>query len=94
MAVTVQDIVATNDELTLDGILLTMYERDNPACERVAQYVRSHLPASMVFDVVIPRTHAATEAFAAGQPVVLRDPSDAAAQAYVNLATVLANRFD
>src|SRR6476619_7868952 len=52
----IQDIVATNDELTLDGILLTMYERENPACERVAQYVRSHLPANMVFDVIIPRT--------------------------------------
>jgi len=89
----IQDIIATNEELTLDGILLTMYERENPACERVAQYVRSHLPANMVFDVVIPRTHASTDAFAAGQPVVLREPSDAAAQAYVNLATMLANRF-
>lgn len=89
----IQDIVAMNDELTLDGILLTMYERENPACERVAQYVRSHLPANMVFDVVIPRTIASTEAFAAGQPVVLREPADAASQAYVNLATVLAERF-
>jgi chromosome partitioning protein len=43
---------------------------------------------------VIPRTSASTEAFAAGQPVVLRDPSDAAAQAYINLATTLAERFD
>ena len=76
----IQDIVATNAELTLDGILLTMYERENPACERVARYVRSHLPANMVFDVVIPRTIASTEAFAAGQPVVLREPADAAAQ--------------
>jgi len=47
----------------------------------------------MVFDVVIPRTIASTEAFAAGQPVVLREPADAASQAYVNLATVLAERF-
>src|SRR4030095_2582383 len=49
----IQDVVRVNEELTLDGILLTMYERENPACERVAQYVRSHLPANMVFDVVI-----------------------------------------
>jgi chromosome partitioning protein len=90
----IQDIVATNEELTLDGILLTMYERENPACVRVAQYVRSHLPGNMVFDVVIPRTNAATEAFAAGQPVVLREPADAASQAYVNLATLLAERFE
>ena len=90
----IQDIVATNEELTLDGILLTMYEKDNAACERVARYVRSHLPANMVFDVVIPRTIASTEAFAAGQPVVLREPADAAAQAYINLATLLVDRFD
>jgi chromosome partitioning protein len=36
---------------------------------------------------------AAVDAFAAGQPVVLRTPSDAAAQAYVNLATILAERL-
>ena len=82
-----------NGELTLDGILLTMYEAGNPAAERTAQYVRTHLPQHLVFDLVIPRTPAAADAFAAGQPVVLRDPADAASQAYVNLATLLAERF-
>jgi len=33
------------------------------------------------------------DAFAAGQPVVVRDPADPAAQAYVNLATKLAERM-
>jgi chromosome partitioning protein len=89
----IQDVVAQNEDLTLDGILLTMFEKGNPASERVAAYVRSHLPQNMVFDVVVPRTVASAESFAAGQPVVLRDPSDPAAQAYVNLATTLAERF-
>ena len=89
----IQDVVRVNDELTLDGILLTMYEAGNPASERTAQYVRTHLPQHLVFDLVIPRTPAAADAFAAGQPVVLRDPADAASQAYVNLATLLAERF-
>ena len=89
----IQDVVASNEDLTLDGILLTMYEPGNPSSERVASYVRSHLPQNMVFDVVVPRTIASAEAFAAGQPVVLRDPADPAAQAYVNLATTLAERF-
>ncbi len=40
----IQDIVATNCELTLDGILLTMYEPTNPACLRVAR-VRAHASA-------------------------------------------------
>ena len=90
----IQDIVGVNAELTLDGILLTMYEADNPACVRVAEYVRKHLPANMVFDTVVPRTAASADAFAAGQPVVLRSPSDPASQAYVNLATLLAERFE
>jgi chromosome partitioning protein len=89
----IQDVVASNEDLALDGILLTMYEPGNPSSERVASYVRSHLPQNMVFDVVVPRTIASAEAFAAGQPVVLRDPADPAAQAYVNLATTLAERF-
>ncbi len=42
----------------------------------------------------VPRSPAAADAFAAGQPVVLRAPSDPASQAYVNLATLLAERFD
>ena len=89
----VQDIVARNEELTLDGLLLTMYDPGNPACERVVEYVRTHLPQNMVFDVMIPRSAAASEAFAAGQPLVLRDPADPASQAYVNLAALLAERF-
>ena len=89
----IQDVVSENEDLALDGIILTMYEPGNPSSERVARYVRSHLPQNMVFDVVVPRTVASAEAFAAGQPVVLRDPADPAAQAYVNLATTLAERF-
>jgi chromosome partitioning protein len=89
----IQDIAATNEQLTLDGILLTMYDSASPACARVSDYVRRNLPSDMVFDTVIPRSAAAADAFAAGQPVVLRDPADAAAQAYVNLATHLAERF-
>jgi chromosome partitioning protein len=89
----IQDVVRVNEELTLDGILLTMFERGNPAAERTAEYVRTHLPQHMVFDIVVPRTPATADAFAGGQPVVLRDPADPASQAYINLATLLAERF-
>jgi len=89
----IQDIVAVNERLTLDGILLTMYEENNPASDRVVDYVRKHLPANIVFDVVVPRTAATADAFAAGQPVVVRNPADPAAQAYVNLATLLSDRL-
>jgi chromosome partitioning protein len=89
----IQDVIAVNERLTLDGILLTMYDRGNAACERVAGAVRANLPPNLVFDVTVPRSPAAADAFAAGQPVVLRDPADPASQAYVNLATLLAERF-
>lgn len=89
----IQDVVATHESLVLDGLLLTMYEAGNAACERTAQYVRQHLPAGMVLDLVIPRSVALADAFAAGQPAVLRSPADDASQAYVNLATKLAERF-
>jgi chromosome partitioning protein len=89
----IQDVVSTNDQLMLDGILMTMFELGNPASERVVDYVRRHLPANIVFDTVIPRTVATADSFAAGQPVVLRTPADPASQAYVNIATQLAERF-
>jgi chromosome partitioning protein len=89
----IQDIVAENEDLALDGILLTMFEPGNPASERVADYVRRHLPANIVFNEVIPRSVAAADAFSAGQPVVLRSPSDPAAQAYIRVAEILAERL-
>ncbi len=89
----IQDITSKHKQLTFDGILLTMYEAGNAACERTVQYVRANVPANLVFDLMIPRSSAVSDAFAAGQPVVVRTPADPAAQAYVNLATRLAERF-
>jgi chromosome partitioning protein len=89
----IQDIASVNEQLTFDGILMTMFEPGNPASERVVDYVRRHLPSNIVFPIVIPRTLATADAFAAGQPVVMRSPADPASQAYVNLATHLADSF-
>jgi chromosome partitioning protein len=89
----IQDVVASNPRLTLDGILLTMVEAGNPASERTLKYIREHLPAAMVCDVMIPRSVALAEAFAAGQPAVVREPADPASQAYVNLALRVAERL-
>jgi chromosome partitioning protein len=86
--------IAVNPELTLQGILLTMVEPGNPASERVAAYVREQLPAGLVLDVSVPRTPASVEAFAAGQPVVLRSPDDAAAKAYRAVADQLAGKLE
>ncbi|MND05533.1 hypothetical protein D3C83_263820 [compost metagenome] len=66
-----------------------MLEDGNAVSQRVAAYVREQLPAEMLFDVAIPRTMASIDAFAAGQPVVLRSPADPAARAYTRLAELL-----
>jgi chromosome partitioning protein len=82
-----------NPGLKLVGVLLTMVETGNPASERVAAYVREQLPRGLVLDMVVPRTPAAVDAFAAGQPVVLRAPDDAASKAYKQLAEQLAGKL-
>jgi chromosome partitioning protein len=86
--------LARNAELMLEGILLTMVEPGNPASERVAGYVREQLPSELVLDVWVPRTTAAIDSFAAGQPVVVRSPDDPAARAYRELAAYLSGRFE
>ena len=85
----VRDAATANPALVLDGILLTMLEAGNDVSQRVAAYVREQLPAELLFDVAIPRTMASIDAFAAGQPVVLRSPDDPAARAYQRLAELL-----
>jgi chromosome partitioning protein len=89
----VQSVAGEHEALTLEGVLLTMVEPGNPASERVVEYVHEHLPRHLLLEVSIPRSAAAAEAFAAGQPVVLRAPGDPASQGYINLATLLAERF-
>jgi chromosome partitioning protein len=89
----VREASAANPALVLDGILLTMLEEGNAVSQRVASYVREQLPAELLFDVAIPRTMASIDAFAAGQPVVLRAPDDLAALAYVRLAEQLEARL-
>ncbi len=86
--------LAENPGLTLDGILLTMFEPGNPSSERVAAYVREQLPRGLVLDMSVPRTLASVDAFAAGQPVVLRSPEDPAAQVYRAVADYLAGRLE
>ena len=85
----VKQASVANPDLVFDGILLTMVEEGNAVSQRVAAYVREQLPPEMLFDVVIPRTMAAIDAFAAGQPVILRSPDDPASMAYVRLADLL-----
>jgi chromosome partitioning protein len=89
----VREAAVANPALVLDGILLTMLEEGNEVSQRVAAYVREQLPPELLLDVAIPRTMASIDAFAAGQPIVLRAPDDPAARAYLRLAELLEPRL-
>lgn len=84
--------IGKHDSLRLEGIVLTLYEEQSEICRRIAERVREQLPPDLLFAVPVPRTLATVEAFAAGQPVVLRSPEDPAAVAYTALADALASR--
>ncbi|HVZ78761.1 MAG TPA: ParA family protein [Gemmatimonadaceae bacterium] len=89
----VRTAVAEHPRLRLEGLVLTMFEEQSDLSRRIASYVRQQLPAELVFDVMIPRTAATVEAFAAGQPVVVRSPEDPASKAYLALADALSARM-
>ena len=88
----IRSATVRREHLRLEGVVLTMYEESNPICQRISERVRATLPPELVFDVPIPRTTATVEAFAAGQPVVLRSPDDPASAAYGALAEALQRR--
>ncbi len=74
-----------NPRLTLQGVVLTMYDRRNNLCEQVAADVRGHF-GDKVYNTVIPRNIRISEAPSHGLPVLVYDQRCAGAQAYVKLA--------
>lgn len=88
----IRDAVSKHPSLRLEGILLTLYDDESAVCRRIVERVREQLPPSLLFEVPVPRTEATVEAFAAGQPVVLRSPDDPATAAYLALAEALTRR--
>lgn len=69
-----------NPKLSLDGILMTMYNKTRLADEVISQ-VREHY-ADTVFETVIPRSVRAGEAPSYGLPVVVYSPSSTVAIGY------------
>ncbi len=88
----IRDAISRHGNLRLEGIVLTLYDAESEICRKIAERVRAQLPPQLLFDPPVPRTMATVEAFAAGQPVVLRTPDDAASVAYGTLAEALSRR--
>lgn len=82
---------ALNPGLSLEGIVLTMYDRRNNLSEAVASDVRDYFK-DKVFETMIPRNIRVSEAPSHGLPVTLYDFRSPGAQAYVKLAAELRRR--
>ena len=75
-----------NPRLSLQGVVLTMYDGRNNLCEQVAADVRAHF-GGKVYRTVIPRNIRVSEAPSHGLPVLVYDQRCAGALAYIDLAT-------
>jgi chromosome partitioning protein len=80
-----------NPELSVEGVVLTMFDRRNNLSEQVANDVRQYL-GSQVFDTVIPRNVRVSEAPSHGKPVLLYDFRSAGARAYMYLVSEMLRR--
>jgi chromosome partitioning protein len=74
-----------NPHLTIEGIVLTMFDSRNTLARQVAEQVRSHF-AEKVYRTVIPRNVTLAEAPSYGCPGILYNAASAGSQAYVALA--------
>ncbi|MGB4191372.1 MAG: AAA family ATPase [Rickettsiales bacterium] len=73
-----------NPDLTIDGVLLTMYDRRYNLTTQVEDDVRNNL-GSLVFNTVIPRNVRISEAPSHGKPIMLYDTKCAGSLAYIEL---------
>lgn len=79
---------ALNPDLTLRGLLMTMYDARTNLSQQVVEEVRQHF-RDRVFEVIIPRNVRLSEAPSFGVPISTHAPSSAGAKAYAALADEL-----
>ena len=82
-----------NEDLALDGILLTMFDARNNLSHQVIDEVRQHFPGQ-VCDTIIPRNVRLSEAPSHGKPGILYDVGSRGVQAYIALAEELLKRWN
>lgn len=80
-----------NPELTLHGIVLTMYDARNNLATQVEADVRATM-GDLVYRTVIPRNVRLSEAPSYGKPALLYDIKCAGSQAYLKMVSELVER--
>ncbi|NGZ95821.1 MAG: chromosome partitioning protein ParA [Nitrospira sp. WS110] len=76
---------SVNQNLEIQGIVLTMYDSRNSLARQVTEQIRSHF-VHKVYQAVIPRNVALAEAPSYGRPGILYNATSAGSQSYVLLA--------
>ena len=80
-----------NPQLSLHGIVLTMFDPRNSLSSQVMADVRQFM-GDKVYDTIIPRNVRVSEAPSYGKPVLLYDLKCAGSQAYLKLASEVIQR--
>jgi chromosome partitioning protein len=80
-----------NPELTIHGVVLTMYDSRNTLSGQVVADVREFMGAK-VYETVIPRNVRVSEAPSYGKPVLMYDLKCSGSEAYMRLATEVIQR--
>ena len=89
---TVEQVKTTlNPELTIHGIVLTMYDSRNNLSNQVVADVRQFM-GNKVYETMIPRNVRISEAPSYGKPVLVYDLKCVGSEAYLRLATEIIQR--
>lgn len=80
-----------NPSLTIQGIVLTMFDGRNNLANQVVDDVRAHM-GDKVYETIIPRNVRVSEAPSHGKPAILYDLKCAGSQAYLQLASEVIRR--
>jgi chromosome partitioning protein len=76
---------AYNPDLTIEGVLLTMYDDRTNLAQQVTDTLREYF-RELLYQTVIPRNVRLAEAPSHGKPVALYDPRSRGTEAYFELA--------
>jgi chromosome partitioning protein len=74
-----------NPKLSIEGILLTMYDQRLRLSNQVVEEVRQHFQ-NMVFETIIPRNIKLSESPSYGVPAIMHDADSKGSISYINLA--------
>ena len=89
---TVEQVRATlNPDLSIHGVVLTMFDSRNNLSNQVVADVRQFM-GKKVYDTMIPRNVRISEAPSHGKPVLVYDLKCAGSEAYLKLATEVIQR--